>query len=269
MRSAAEGPPPMTRSAIHPHSPPAGNGEPRYSRVVLKLSGEALLGEESYGIDPGRIAAIARQVADTWGRGVDLAIVVGAGNIFRGVSGAASGMDRATADYMGMIATVLNGLALQDAIEKLGIVTRIQSAIAMQEVAEPYIRRRAIRHLEKRRVVIFAGGTGNPFFTTDTTAALRALEIGAQSILMAKNRVDGVFDADPLTDSSATLIPRLSHMEAIERGLRVMDTTALTLCMDNDLPIHVFNMLDEQNIARIMRGDAVGTIVITEPGDGA
>jgi uridylate kinase len=244
-------------------------GSSRYSRVILKLSGEALLGEESYGIDPGRILAIARQVMGVSELGVSTGIVVGAGNIFRGVSGAASGMDRATADYMGMIATVLNALALQDALEKLGLTTRIQSAIAMQEVAEPYIRRRAIRHLEKQRVVIFAGGTGNPFFTTDTTAALRALEIGAECILMAKNRVDGVLDADPRVNPDAKLIPRISHMEAIERGLRVMDTTALTLCMDNDLPIHVFNMNDEENVARIMRGEDVGTIVISEPRESA
>lgn len=247
----------------------AVSADPRYSRVILKLSGEALLGEEAYGIDPGRISAIACQVRDVSSLGVSTGIVVGAGNIFRGVSGAASGMDRATADYMGMIATVLNALALQDALEKLGLATRIQSAIAMQEVAEPYIRRRAIRHLEKQRVVIFAGGTGNPFFTTDTTAALRALEIGAECILMAKNRVDGVLDADPRVDPSARLIPRISHMEAIERGLRVMDTTALTLCMDNDLPIHVFNMHDGDNVARIMRGENVGTIVITELREGA
>jgi uridylate kinase len=260
----------VTQRLTEALEPPAGTaGRPRYSRVVLKLSGEALLGDESYGIDPDRIAAIARQVQDVVGLGVGTAIVVGAGNIFRGVSGAASGMDRATADYMGMIATVLNALALQDALEKLGLVTRIQSAIAMQEVAEPYIRRRAIRHLEKQRVVIFAGGTGNPFFTTDTTAALRALEIGAECILMAKNRVDGVLDADPRIDPGARLIPRISHMEAIERGLRVMDTTALTLCMDNDLPIHVFNMHDETNVGRIMRGENVGTIVITEAREGA
>lgn len=242
-----------------------GESSSRYSRVILKLSGEALLGEVEYGIDPARISAIARQVVEIGELGVSTGIVVGAGNIFRGVSGAASGMDRATADYMGMIATVLNALALQDALEKLGVATRIQSAIAMQEVAEPYIRRRAIRHLEKQRVVIFAGGTGNPFFTTDTTAALRALEIGAECILMAKNRVDGVLDADPRENPDAKLIPRISHMEAIEKGLRVMDTTALTLCMDNDLPIHVFNMNDEDNVGRIMRGEDVGTIVISEP----
>jgi uridylate kinase len=235
-----------------------------FGRVVLKLSGEALLGERAYGIDPDRIASIARQVRETTERDVEVAIVVGAGNIFRGVSGAARGMDRATADYMGMIATVLNALAIQDALEKLGVITRIQSAIAMQEVAEPYIRRRAIRHLEKKRVVIFAGGTGNPFFTTDTTAALRALEIGAEGILMAKNRVEGVLDADPRDHPEAKLIPRLTHMAAIERGLRVMDTTALTLCMDNELPIYVFNMGDDRNIGRILSGEHVGTIVATD-----
>jgi uridylate kinase len=237
-----------------------------YARVLLKLSGEALLGERSYGIDPDRISSIARQVRETVDRGVEVSIVVGAGNIFRGVAGAARGMDRATADYMGMIATVLNALSIQDALEKLGVITRIQSAITMQEVAEPYIRRRAIRHLEKKRVVIFAGGTGNPFFTTDTTAALRALETGSECILMAKNAVEGVLDADPRVESDARLIPRISHMEAIERGLRVMDTTALTLCMDNDLPIHVFNMGDDRNVGRILSGQHVGTIVATDHG---
>ena len=190
----------------------AVSGGAAFSRVVLKLSGEALMGDEPYGIDPERIAAIARQVNEAVERGVEVAIVVGAGNIFRGLQGMAIGMDRATADYMGMIATVLNALAIQDALEKLGLTTRVQSAIAMQEVAEPYIRRRAIRHLEKGRVVIFAGGTGNPFFTTDTTAALRALEIGAECILMAKNRVEGVLDADPREVPDAKLIPRISHM---------------------------------------------------------
>ena len=235
-----------------------------FKRVVLKLSGEALMGDEPYGIDPVRIAAIARQVNEAHERGVDVAIVVGAGNIFRGLQGMAIGMDRATADYMGMIATMLNALAIQDALEKLGLTTRVQSAIAMQEVAEPYIRRRAIRHLEKRRVVIFAGGTGNPFFTTDTTAALRALEIGAECILMAKNGVEGVLDADPRVVPGAKLIPRISHMEAIERGLRVMDTTALTLCMDNGLPIFVFNMGDERNISRLLDGERIGTMVVTD-----
>ncbi len=232
-----------------------------FGRVVLKLSGEALMGDQEYGIDPDQIAAVARVVRDAHDRNVEVAIVVGAGNIFRGVMGAAAGMDRATADYMGMIATMLNALAIQDALEKLGVTTRIQSAIAMQEVAEPYIRRRAIRHLEKKRVVIFAAGTGNPFFTTDTTAALRALEIGAECILMAKNNVEGVMTADPRDDPSATLIPRISHMEAIERGLKVMDTTALTLCMDNDLPLLVFNMQEEGNLARILSGEHVGTVV--------
>jgi uridylate kinase len=236
-----------------------------FHRVVLKLSGEALMGDEPYGIDPVRIAAIARQVHDAHGRGVDVAIVVGAGNIFRGLQGMAIGMDRATADYMGMIATMLNALAIQDALEKLGLTTRVQSAIAMQEVAEPYIRRRAIRHLEKNRIVIFAGGTGNPFFTTDTTAALRALEIGAECILMAKNGVEGVLDADPRVVPDAELIPRISHMEAIERGLKVMDTTALTLCMDNGLPIFVFNMGDERNISRLLEGERIGTMVVTDP----
>ncbi len=221
------------------------------------------MGESGYGIDPAKITAIARQVSGAMDRGTDVAIVVGAGNIFRGVLGTAAGMDRATADYMGMIATMLNALAIQDALEKLGVVTRVQSAIAMQEVAEPYIRRRAIRHLEKRRVVIFAGGTGNPFFTTDTTAALRALEIGAQCILMAKNNVAGVLDADPRENPDAALIPEITHMEAIERGLKVMDTTALTLCMDNGLPIMVFNMNDETNIGRLLDGEHVGTRVFT------
>jgi uridylate kinase len=243
---------------------PSGPGGPVFSRVVLKLSGEALMGDEPYGIDPARIAAIARQVQELHDRGVDVAIVVGAGNIFRGLQGMAIGMERATADYMGMIATMLNALAIQDALEKLGLATRVQSAIAMQEVAEPYIRRRAIRHLEKRRIVIFAGGTGNPFFTTDTTAALRALEIGAACILMAKNAVEGVLDADPREVPDARLIPRISHMEAIERGLKVMDTTALTLCMDNGLPIFVFNMGDERNIGRLMAGERIGTMVVTD-----
>ena len=250
-----------TDEAARPGAAPAGAA---FRRVVLKLSGEALMGDEPYGIDPARIAGIARQVKEAHDRGVDVAIVVGAGNIFSGLQGMAIGMDRATADYMGMIATMLNALAIQDALEKLDLTTRVQSAIAMQEVAEPYIRRRAIRHLEKRRVVIFAGGTGNPFFTTDTTAALRALEIGAECILMAKNGVEGVLDADPRVVPDAKLIPRISHMEAIERGLKVMDTTALTLCMDNNLPIFVFNMGDERNISRLLDGERIGTMVVTD-----
>jgi uridylate kinase len=235
--------------------------EPTFHRVLLKLSGEALMGELEYGTDPGQIERIATQVRDVVGRGVQVAVVVGAGNIYRGLSGAARGMDRATGDYMGMLATVLNALTLQDALEKLGTHTRVLSAITVTEVAEPYIRRRAIRHLQKGRVVIFAAGTGNPFFTTDTAAALRALEIHAEAILMAKNGVEGVYDADPSTEPGATLLPEISHREAIERGLRVMDSTALSLCMDNSLPIYVFNMADERNIDRIVSGERVGTLV--------
>ncbi len=253
----------MSLAGSTPGTTPSGGAPSQlvYRRVVLKLSGEALLGERQYGIDPERIGAIARQIGEAVDAGAEIAIVVGAGNIFRGVAGAARGMDRATADYMGMIATVLNALSIQDALEKIDVSTRVQSAIAIQEVAEPYIRRRAMRHLEKGRVVIFAGGTGSPFFTTDTAAALRALEIGAQCILMAKNAVEGVLDRDPREDPNAQLIPRITHMEAIERGLKVMDTTALTLCMDHDLPIRVFNMADESNVMRILTGEDVGTIV--------
>src|SRR5450631_2882440 len=221
---------------------------PSYTRVLLKLSGESLAGDQGYGIDPLTINAIAQEIREVVEQGVQLALVIGGGNIFRGLAASSKGMDRSSADYMGMLATMINSLAMQDALEKVGVATRVQSAIAMQEVAEPYIRRRAMRHLEKQRVVIFAGGTGNPFFTTDTTAALRALEICAECILMAKNNVDGVLDADPREVPDAKLLPDISHMEAIERGLRVMDTTALTLCMDNRLPILVFNMADESNI---------------------
>jgi uridylate kinase len=194
---------------------------------------------------------------------VEVAIVVGAGNIYRGMAGAAAGMDRATADYMGMLATVLNALALQDALEKLGVHTRVQSAIEIQEVAEPYIRRRAMRHLEKQRVVIFAAGTGNPFFTTDTAAALRAIEVHAEAILMAKNGVEGVYSSDPASDPDAEFIPQITHMEAVARRLRVMDATALTLCAENGLPIYVFNLDDERNIDRIVSGERVGTLVTT------
>jgi uridylate kinase len=235
-----------------------------FQRVLLKLSGEALMGSLEYGTDPDRVQAIATQVHDVSDRGIEIALVVGAGNIYRGLEGAAKGMDRATADYMGMLATVLNALTLQDALEGLGTYTRVMSAIAVTEVAEPYIRRRAMRHLEKGRVVIFAAGTGNPFFTTDTAAALRALEIHAETILMAKHGVEGVYDADPAKHPDAKFLPEISHMEAIERGLRVMDSTALSLCMDNGLPIHVFNMADEGNIDRILRGERVGTIVRTK-----
>ncbi len=237
-----------------------------FRRVLLKLSGEAMMGDRPFGQDPDRIAAIARAVLAVQERGVEIAIVIGGGNILRGTQEAARGMDRATADYAGMLATVLNALTIQDALEKLGAHTRVLSAIDVSEVAEPYIRRRAIRHLEKGRVVIFAAGTGNPFFTTDTAAALRALEIGAQAILMGKNGVDGVLDADPRQRPDAQLIPELTHIQAIERGLKVMDTTALSLCMDNDLPLYVFNLDDEENIARIVDGERVGTIIAAAPG---
>ena len=235
--------------------------DPVFKRVLLKLSGEALMGSLEYGTDADRVRAIAEQIRDVTRSGVEVAAVVGAGNIYRGLKGAAAGMDRATADYMGMLATVLNALTLQDALERAGAFTRVMSAIQVTEVAEPYIRRRAIRHLEKGRVVIFAAGTGNPFFTTDTAAALRALEIHADAILMAKHGVEGVYDSDPAENPDAAFLPELTHMEAIERGLRVMDSTALSLCMDNDVPIHVFNLADERNIDRIIRGERVGTIV--------
>ena len=237
--------------------------EAKFRRILLKLSGEALMGDLEYGADPERIAAIAAQVKQVSDRGVETAVVVGGGNIYRGLSGAAAGMDRATGDYMGMLATVLNALALQDALEKVGAVTRVMSAIEISEVAEPYIRRRAMRHLERGRIVIFAGGTGNPFFTTDTAAALRALEMHAEVILMAKNGVEGVYTADPRKVPDAKFIESISHREAIEQQLQVMDVTALSLCMDNKLPIHVFNMDDEGNIDRIVCGERVGTVVAT------
>jgi uridylate kinase len=237
--------------------------EPVFKRILLKLSGESLMGSLDYGTDPARLEAVAKQIARVHDMGVEVAIVVGAGNIYRGMEGAAAGMDRSTADYMGMLATVLNALQLQDALEKEDVHTRVQSAITISEIAEPYIRRRAMRHLEKKRVVIFAGGTGNPFFTTDTAAALRANEIHAEAILMAKNGVDGVYTADPATDSSAVLIDRITHMEALRRQLRVMDSTALTLCMENAMTLHVFNMDDATNIERIVSGEHVGTLVQT------
>jgi uridylate kinase len=226
------------------------------------------MGAEPYGIDPDRVAAITREVDGLTRRGVEIAVVVGAGNIYRGMAAAAEGMDRATADYAGMLATLLNCLTIQDSLERLGSQTRVLSAITVSEVAEPYIRRRAIRHLEKGRVVIFACGTGNPFFTTDTAAALRALEIGAEAILMGKNAVDGVYDGDPRLDPAAKFLPELTHKEAIERGLKVMDTTALSLCMDNGLPIHVFGLDDERNIERLVGGARIGTIIST-PGRNA
>ena len=237
--------------------------EPAFKRVLLKLSGEALMGDLDYGTDPERVRTIAAQIAGVHRAGVEIAIVVGAGNIYSGLMGAAAGLDRATADYMGMMATVLNALTMQDALEKQGSATRVQSAITISEVAEPYIRRRAMRHLEKGRIVIFAAGTGNPFFTTDTAAALRAVEIHAEAILMAKNGVDGVLTGDPKIDADATLIREISHMDALRRGLRVMDSTALTLCAENQMPLYVFNMNDERNIERIVSGEQVGTVVVT------
>jgi uridylate kinase len=242
--------------------PPPAEAAPAFHRVLLKLSGEAMMGEKQYGLDPERIGAIAAEIVEVHRSGVEIAIVVGAGNIYRGIEAAAEGMDRATADYAGMLATLLNALALQDALERRGAPTRILSALAAAEVAEPYIRRRAIRHLEKQRVVIFAAGTGNPYFTTDTAAALRALEIGAEAILMAKHAVEGVLDGDPRVDPDAALVPELTHLQVIERGLRVMDTTALSLCMDNRLPIYVF-ALEDGNIRKVVHGERVGTIVST------
>ena len=241
---------------------PAAEGKPGFRRVLLKLSGEALMGDRDYGIDPGVVEGISTEIVALRDSGVGIAIVVGGGNFYRGMAAAAEGMERATADYAGMLATLLNALALQDALEQQGADTRVQSALVVAEVAEPYIRRRAVRHLEKGRIVIFAAGTGNPFFTTDTAAALRALEIGADAILMAKNGVEGVYDGDPRLDPQATFLPRLTHLEAIERGLKVMDTTALSLCMDNKLTIHVF-ALAEGNIARVVAGEHVGTVIET------
>ncbi|HEX7298085.1 MAG TPA: UMP kinase [Solirubrobacteraceae bacterium] len=241
----------------------SGAPPPAFRRILLKLSGESLMGSLDYGTDPERLQAVAEELKAVHDRGVEIAIVLGAGNIYRGIAGAAEGMDRATADYMGMLAIVLNAMQLQDALEKVGVQTRVQSALHVQEVAEPYIRRRAIRHLEKGRIVIFAAGTGNPFFTSDTAAALRAIEIHAEALLMAKNGVEGVYTADPRTDDSAEFIAEITHMEALERRLRIMDLTALTLCMENGLPIHVFNMDDEANIDRIVSGERVGTLVAT------
>ncbi|MCW3046128.1 MAG: kinase [Solirubrobacterales bacterium] len=237
--------------------------QPVFRRILLKLSGESLMGSLEFGTDPERLRAVAAQVKHVHDRGVEVAIVLGAGNIYRGMAGAAAGMDRATADYMGMLAIVLNALALQDALEKQGVNTRVQSAIHVQEVAEPYIRRRAMRHLEKGRVVIFAAGTGNPFFTSDTAAALRAIEVHCEALLMAKNGVEGVYTADPREDPDAEFIAEITHMDALQRQLKVMDLTALTLCMENDLPIYVFNMDDERNIDRIVCGERVGTLVTT------
>ena len=238
---------------------PAASGRP-FRRVLLKLSGEALMGQREYGLDPKTVAGIAREVIGVQADGVEVAVVVGGGNIYRGLAAAAEGMDRATADYAGMLATVLNALALQDALERLGAVTRVQTALSVSEVAEPYIRRRAIRQLEKGRIVIFAAGTGNPFFTTDTAGALRAVEIGADAILKA-TKVDGVYSADPARDAAAERLPRVTYIEVLNRGLAVMDTTAISLCMDNKLPIVVFDLTRPGNIARIVCGEPVGSVV--------
>jgi uridylate kinase len=231
-----------------------------YKRILLKLSGEALAGERGYGIDPEVLVQIAEEVKDVTALGTQVAIVIGGGNIFRGIAASIGGMERATADYMGMLATVINSLALQDAIEKTGTTTRVLSAIEMRAVAEPYIRRRAMRHLEKSRVVIFAAGTGNPFFTTDTAAALRAVEIGAEVILKA-TKVDGVYSADPKKDKGATRLPRLSYIEVLNRGLQIMDATAISLCMDNKVPIVIFDLTRRGNIKRLVLGEAVGSVV--------
>jgi uridylate kinase len=236
---------------------------PAYKRVLLKISGEALAGGQGYGMDPDVIGRIAEEVAEVVRLGVELAVVIGGGNIFRGIAASAGGMDRATGDYMGMLATVINALALQDAIEKAGVPTRVLSAIEMRAVAEPYIRRRAIRHLEKGRVVVFAAGTGNPFFTTDTTGALRAVEIGAEAILKA-TKVDGIYTADPAKDKTAVRLPRVGYIEVLNRGLQVMDTTAISLCMDNKLPIVVFDLTRRGNIRRIVTGEPVGSVVSTD-----
>jgi uridylate kinase len=251
----------LSSASVIPH--PSSGHPAVYRRILLKLSGEALMGDLEYGTDPERVREIAAQIAAVHRRNVEVAIVVGGGNIYRGLAEAARGMDRATGDYMGMLATVLNALALQDALEKEDVQTRVQSAITISEVAEPYIRRRAMRHLEKGRIVIFAAGTGNPFFTTDTAAALRAAELHAEIILMAKNRVEGVYTADPRIDPDAEFIPEITHKDALTRGLQVMDSTAFALCMDNNLPIVVFNMADGRNIDKIVSGERVGTMVRT------
>jgi len=231
-----------------------------FSRVLLKLSGESLAGEQGYGIDPHTITTIAKEIREVVDQGVQLSLVIGGGNIFRGLAASSKGMDRASADYMGMLATMINSLAMQDALEKAGVETRVQSAIDMQEVAEPYIRRRAMRHLEKGRVVIFGAGTGNPYFTTDTAASLRAMEINAQVILKG-TKVDGVYTADPKKDSTATKFSKLTYIDVLNMGLQVMDATATSLCMDNKLPIIIFDLTTEGNIKKVINGEEIGTIV--------
>lgn len=235
--------------------------EPKYKRVVLKLSGEALAGQTGFGINPPTIKEIVKEIKEVHDLNVEIAIVVGGGNIWRGVTGEEVGMERAQADYMGMLATVMNALALQDALENIGVPTRVQTSIEMRQIAEPYIRRKAVRNLEKSRVVIFAGGTGNPYFSTDTAAALRAAEIGADAILMAKNNVDGVYSADPRIDTNAIKFTELTHLDIIQKGLKVMDTTASSLSMDNDIPLVVFNLNENGNIRRVVLGENIGTTV--------
>ena len=244
-----------------PPKSPSSSTNKKYRRILLKISGEALMGREPYGIDPEVVEVVAKEIKEVVDRdGIEIAVVIGGGNIFRGLAASASGMERASADYMGMLATVLNALALQNSLEKHGVSTRVQSAIEMKELAEPYIRRRAVRHLEKKRVVIFAAGTGNPYFTTDTAAALRAMEIGAEVILKA-TKVDGVYTADPMVDKKAKKYDELTYIEVLQEGLKVMDATAISLCMDNDLPIIIFNLKKPGNIRKVLQGDKVGTIV--------
>jgi uridylate kinase len=245
----------------------AGSTRPAYRRIVLKLSGEALAGEQGYGIDPDVLVRIAQEIRGVAELGVQTAIVIGGGNIFRGIAASAGGMDRATADYMGMLATVINALALQDALEKVGLQTRVLSAIEMRAMAEPYIRRRAIRHLEKGRIVIFAAGTGNPFFTTDTAGALRAVEIGAD-VIMKATKVDGIYSADPKKHATAQRLAKISYVDVLNRGLQVMDTTAISLCMENKLPIVVFDLTVVGNIRRIVLGEPLGSLVTGEAGPG-
>lgn len=234
---------------------------PQYKRVVIKISGEALAGEEGFGLSPQIVKSVAQQIKEVVDLDVEVALVVGGGNIWRGKIGAEMGMERANADYMGMLATVMNALALQDSLENLGVETRVQSSIVMTQVAEPYIRRKAVRHLEKKRVVIFAAGTGNPYFSTDTTAALRAAEIEADVILMAKNNVDGVYSADPKLDATAVKYDQLTYLEVIQQGLQVMDSTASTLCMDNNISLVVFSLMEDGNIKRAVLGEPIGTVV--------
>jgi len=249
-------------AALRPESVclPAPMKKPRYKRIVLKISGEILTGDQDYGIDPEVIRKVAQEIKEVVGFGVEVAVVIGGGNIFRGVAASSKGMDRATADYMGMLATVLNGLALQDALEKMAVHTRVQTAIEMREVAEPYIRRKAIRHLEKGRVVVFAAGTGNPFFTTDTTASLRAIEIGAEVILKA-TKVDGIYEADPLVNPGAQKYGTLTYLDVLKKQLKILDATAVSLCMDHRIPIVVFSLKERGNIQRVILGEKVGTEV--------